>query len=144
MARVKPEEVRDTTNDIVAQTREYAHLKKQIESLEKLQKELRNKLLERLDEDGDFDGSGNYMIELPEDVDGVRSIVKQQRVSRKIDESVAEQIIEQRGLQDKLYKTIRVIDEDAVMAALYSDELTEEEIDQMYPKHIIWALVLRK
>lgn len=144
MPKVTPEEPRITLNDVVAQTREYALLKKQLEQLEKQQKELRTILLERLDEEGEFDGNGNYIIELPQDVDGVRTIVKQQRVSRKVNEVVAEKIIEEKGLQDKLYKTIRVIDEDALMAALYSDDLTEEEIDEMYPKHVIWALVLRK
>ena len=144
MPKVTPEEPRITLNDVVAQTREYALLKKQLEQLEKQQKELRTILLERLDEEGEFDGNGNYIIELPQDVDGVRTLVKQQRVSRKVNEVVAEKIIEEKGLQDKLYKTIRVIDEDALMAALYSDDLTEEEIDEMYPKHVIWALVLRK
>ena len=66
------------------------------------------------------------------------------RTSRKINEAKAEEIIEAKGLEDKLYKTIRVIDEDALMAALYSDELTEEEIEEMYPQSVIWALKLKK
>jgi hypothetical protein len=71
-------------------------------------------------------------------------VMKQRRVSRKINESKAEEIIESKGLEDKLYKTIRVIDEDALMAALYSDELTEAEIDEIYPQSIVWALVMNK
>ena len=47
-------------------------------------------------------------------------------------------------MEDTLYKTIRVVDEDALMAALYNDELTEDEIDRMYPQKITWALVLKK
>ena len=30
------------------------------------------------------------------------------------------------------------------MAALYNDELTEEEIDEMYPQSVVWALVMNK
>jgi hypothetical protein len=30
------------------------------------------------------------------------------------------------------------------MAALYNDELTEAEVDEMYPSSITWALVLKK
>jgi hypothetical protein len=144
MARVKPEEPRITTDDVVAQTREYVYIKSQLEALEKQQKELRAKLFDRLDQDGEFDGSGNITLDLPEAADSIRMLVKQARVSRKIDMNKAEEIIEQKGLQDKLYKTIRVIDEDALMAALYSDELTEDELDEIYPKHTIWALVLKK
>ena len=65
-------------------------------------------------------------------------------MSRKVNELRAEEIIEAKGLGDKLYKTVRVIDEDALMAALYSDELTEEEVDEMYPQNIVWALVMKK
>jgi predicted RNA-binding protein associated with RNAse of E/G family len=48
------------------------------------------------------------------------------------------------GLEDSLYKTIRVVDEDALMAALYEEVLTEEEVDEMYPPKVVWALVLKK
>jgi hypothetical protein len=50
----------------------------------------------------------------------------------------------EKGMEDQLYKTIRVVDEDALMAALYNDELTEAEIDLMYPQKIVWALVMNK
>ena len=72
------------------------------------------------------------------------SLVKQRRVSRKVDEFKAEELITSKGMEDTLYKTIRVVDEDALMAALYNEELTEEEIDEMYPQTVVWALVLKK
>ena len=72
------------------------------------------------------------------------AVVKERRVTRKVNETKAEEIIEAKGLQDKLFKTIRVIDEDALMAALYSDELTEAEIEEIYPQTVIWALKLKK
>ena len=145
MARVKPEEVRNVdVNDFAAQTKEYNFLKKQIDYLTSQQKELREKMFATLEESGEVDDKGNLVIELEKDVDGVNTVMKQRRVSRKINEPKAEEIIEAKGLEEKLYKTIRVIDEDALMAALYSDELTEEEIDEMYPQSIVWALVLNK
>jgi hypothetical protein len=70
--------------------------------------------------------------------------MKQRRVSRKIDEDKAEEIITARGMEETLYKTVRIVDEDALMAALYNDELTEAEIDEMYPQSVVWALVLKK
>jgi len=145
MARVKNEEPRfSDENDLISRTKKYAFLKSQLEFLEKEQKALRALLFENLDEVGEEDDKGNIIIELPEEVEGYSSVVKQRRVSRKIDEARAEEIITEHGLEEELYKTIRVVDEDALMAALYEDVLTEEEVDEMYPQSITWALVLKK
>jgi hypothetical protein len=145
MARVKKDEPRfSDENDLISRTKKYAFLKSQLDYFEKEQKALRALLFETLDEIGEEDDKGNVIIELPEEVEGYSSVVKQRRVSRKIDEARAEEIITEHGLEEELYKTIRVVDEDALMAALYEDVLTEEEVDEMYPQSITWALVLKK
>ena len=145
MARVKDVEPRNSDeNDLIAQAKQYAFLKAQLDYLEKQQKELKAKLFEVIDTAGEADSKGNIVLELPEEVDGFVSVMKQRRVTRKINEAKAEEIIEEKGLEETLYKTIRVIDEDALMAALYSDELTEEEIEEMYPQSVVWALVMSK
>jgi uncharacterized protein YebE (UPF0316 family) len=145
MARVKAEATRTADQDsLVNQAKEYAFIKSQMDYLEKQQKELREKLFEVLDTSGEPDDKGNIIVELPQEVDGFFSIVKQKRVSRKVDELVADEIITAKGMEETLYKTVRMVDEDALMAALYNDELTEEEIDQMYPQKITWALILSK
>jgi hypothetical protein len=145
MARVKPV---DTTvvdlNDFEAQARQYIFVKNQVEYFESQLKALKEKIFEHVDLEGEVDGSGNVFVELPAEIEGVKTIQKQRRVTRKIEEGVAEQIISDKGLEDELYKTIRVVDEDALMAALYEGKLTEEEIDQMYPQKVIWALVLNR
>lgn len=145
MARVKNEELRnvDETN-LIARAKKYSFLKSQLDYLEKEQKALRAELFEVLDAEGVEDDKGNIIVELPEEVDGYVSLVKQRRVSRKIDEEKAEEVITAHGMEETLYKTIRVVDEDALMAALYNDELTEAEIDEMYPQTVVWALVLKK
>lgn len=145
MAKVAAVETRNVDeNDLLARTKKYAFLKAQLDFLEKEQKVLRAQLFETLDTDGVEDDKGNVIIELPEEVDGISSIVKQRRVSRKIDEEKAAEIITAKGLQDSLYKTVVVVDEDALMAALYEDVLTETEVDEMYPPSVTWALVLKK
>ena len=145
MAKVKPEELRNVDEtDLIARAKKYSFLKSQLDYLEKEQKSLRLDLFEDLDSKGEEDDKGNIVLELPEEVDGYVSIIKQRRVARKIDEDKAEEIITARGMEETLYKTIRVVDEDALMAALYNDELTEAEIDEMYPQSITWALVLKK
>lgn len=145
MARVSPRENRNTDEtDLIARAKKYSFLKSQLDYLEKEQKELRLQLFEVLDTDGVEDDKGNIILELPEEVDGYSAVTKQRRVSRKIDEDKAAEIITAKGLEDSLYKTVIVVDEDALMAALYEDVLTEEEIDEMYPQSVTWALVLKK
>lgn len=145
MARVKAEESRVVDADsFEVQAKEYAFVKKQLEHWEKQQKALKEKIFAHIDESGEVDDKGNILIELPQEIEGFVSVMKQRRVSRKINEARAEEIITEKGLEELLYKTIRVIDEDALMAALYSDELTEEEVDEMYPQNVVWALVMNK
>jgi hypothetical protein len=145
MAKVKPTENRNADEtDLIARTKKYAFLKSQLDYLEKEQKALREELFEVLDGEGEVDDKGNVIIQLPQAVDGFNSIIKQRRVTRKVDELKAEEIIAAHGLEDTLYKTVRMVDEDALMAALYEEVLTEEEVDEMYPPKIVWALVLKK
>lgn len=144
MARVKSVEEETEFDKFVNAVKKYSFLKNQIEFIEKEQKELRSNLFEELDASGEVDDKGNIIIELPESVDGSSTLMKQRRTSRKINQAKAEEIIEAKGLQDKLFKTITVIDEDALMASLYTDELTEEEIEEMYPQTVTWALVFKK
>jgi hypothetical protein len=146
MAKIIEEESRLPQNpdDFQSQAREYVLLKKTLDNLETRQKELREKLFSHLDLEGQEDSSGNVFIEMSNEVEGIRVIEKQRRTTRKLDENIAEAIIAEKGLEETLYKTIRVIDEDAIMAAHYNDELTEEEIDQMFPSKVTWALMTKK
>ena len=144
MARVSEAEPRMNKDELIAQAKEYAFAKKQVEYFEKKLKDLKQEIFEHVEERGEQDDKGNIVLELPEEIEGFVAITKQRRVSRKIDEDVAFDIIEEKGLRDKLIKIVEVIDEDALMAALYNDELTEEEIDEMYPQSVVWALVMNK
>jgi hypothetical protein len=87
MAKKSPEEPRNTDeNDLVARTKNYAFLKSQLDYLEKEQKALREELFVFLDGEGEVDDKGNIMVQLPQEVDGFNSIIKQRRVTRKVDE----------------------------------------------------------
>lgn len=144
MARVKDAEPRNSGDDFSAKARNYIFVKKQVEFFEEQLKSLKTEIFEYADNNGELDSNGNIFVELPDEIEGVRTIQKQRRVTRKIEEGVADQMISDKGLEDELYKTIRVVDEDALMAALYEGKLTEAEIDEMYPQKIVWALVLNK
>lgn len=134
----------ENPDSLVAQVREYAKVKSSIEVMEGRSKELREKLFDAIETLGFEDDKGNIQLELETEVEGIVRLEKQRRVSRKIDEGVAEGIIAKHGLEDELYKTIRVVDEDALMAAMYQGKLTEEEVDEMFPSKVVWALMPRK
>jgi hypothetical protein len=145
MARVQDAEPRNVTeDDFIGQAKEFVFVKKQLDYFEKKSKELREKIFSKIDEDGEIDSEGHVLLAFDEPIDGVYGFKKQRRVSRKINEELAEELIIEKGLEDKLYKTIRVVDEDALMAAMYSAELTEEEVDSIYPLVVSWAIVLNK
>jgi hypothetical protein len=145
MARVKEEKPRvPAVDDLESQAKQYIFFKKQVEYFESELKSLREKLFEDIDANGEVDGSGNLFVELSSEIDGVTMLQKQKRVSRKIDPQMADNLIVSKGLENELYKTIQIIDEDALMAALYEGKLTEEEVDLMYPQKIVWALILNK
>ena len=142
MAKVIKEEVSRFTDpeSLEAQVREYGKVKSSMEILETRSKELRTKLFEHLDAEGEEDDKGNVQLELPEAIDGITRLEKQRRTTRKLDEMTAETIIEQAGLEDEVYEMKRVINEDALMAAYYEGKITEEQLDEMFPTNVVWAL----
>lgn len=146
MAKIIEEEgLRFSSPDnLESQIREYLKVKSTLEQMESRQRELREILFSKLDAEGYEDDKGNITIELDSAVDGVVRIEKQRRVTRKLDEETADEIIAERGIADAVYKMIRVIDEDALMAQLYEGTVSEEEIDKMFPSKVVWALTTKK
>lgn len=142
MVRAIPEEPREyyDPDDFNSQVREFVRLKETLDALEKRSKELREKLMAVIDEDGLPDANGNIVYEFDAPIDGVVRIEKQRRASRKLDEEKAEEVIESAGIADDVYKMVRVIDEDALMASFYDGKITEEQIDEMFPTTVVWAL----
>jgi hypothetical protein len=146
MAKVIEEEgVRFTNPDnLESQVREYVKVKATLEQMETRSRELREALFAKIDAEGYEDDKGNITLELDSAVEEVTRIEKQRRVTRKLDESIAEELIKERGIEDAVYKTIRVIDEDALMAQMYEGHISEEDIDQMFPSKVVWALMTKK
>lgn len=142
MAQTAPEEPRNIgdPNDFDSQVREYIRLKESMSHMEARSKELREKIFEVIDNDGETESTGSLSLYLDAEVDGVIRLEKQRRVTRKINEQVAEDIIEQEGIADDVYEMKRVINEDALMACLYEGKITEEQLDAMFPPTVTWAL----
>lgn len=127
-------------NDINSQVREYVKLKASINSMEARQKELRDKILDYVDQNGDEETSGSFSLYLDEDIDGVCRVQKTRRVKRTLNEELADSIIEQAGIAEDVYEWKRIINEDNLMAAFYNEQITEEQLDAMFPPVVSWAL----
>lgn len=141
MAKIEPEESRISNPDTLeSQVREYAKVKASMEVLESRSKELRNELFTHLDTAGFEDDKGNIQLELAQPIDGVVRLEKQRRVTRKIDEGRADEILQELGLSDEVYEVKRVVNEDALMAAYYEGKISEDQLDEMFPANVVWAL----
>jgi hypothetical protein len=142
MANVLPEEAKDFYNpeDLNTQIREYVRVKQTIDMMDSRAKELREKLFIALDAEGEEDPNGNIILPLDKAIDGVVRLEKQRRVTRKLNEDIAEAIIEEKGIGSAVYEMKRVINEEALMASYYNGDITEEELDSMFPSNVVWAL----
>jgi DNA mismatch repair ATPase MutS len=142
MAQVVPEEPREFANpdDLSTQVREYVRLKASIAAMEARSKEIHAKLMAELDQDGEEDDKGNIQLDLESEIEGVVRLEKQRRTKRTLDELKAEEIIAAAGIEDDVYETKRVINEDYLMAAFYNEKVTEEQLDEMFPVVVTWAL----
>jgi hypothetical protein len=128
---------------ITTDVREYKRLRSQIDLLTKQQKKIRDTLMQAIEEHGEPDDQGSLWLTLKEDADGTLEIKRQRRVSRSLDEGQAASILKDNDLWEQCTKTIVVVDEDAVMQALFDDELSEDDVDAIYPSKISWALEVK-
>lgn len=131
-------------NSLVGKVRRYLSLKQRIDDLSKEQSVLKTELSALVDDQGDPDEKGHIWLGLPEEVDGVTALQRQRRVVQKLDEDTANAILRSKKLYDRCYKMVPVLDEAEVMACLYEDLLTEEEIDKMFPKSVTYAFIPTK
>jgi len=135
----EPREFADP-NDIKTQITEYVRLKASIDALDSRAKELRDHIFSEIDINGYEDDKGNYQLDLDTPIDGVLRLEKQRRTTRKLDELKAEAILTELGLKDELYVMVPKLDEDALMAAHWDGKVSEEQLDEMFPVTVTWAL----
>ena len=146
MANLIPEEPRKFSdpNNFETQVTEYIRLKASIKAMETRAKELNKVLMDKIDEQGDEDGDGNWILNLENSIDGFTYLEKQRRASRKLNESVAETILSSLGIEDEVYEMVKTLSEEKLMAAYYDGKVTEEQLDSMFPVTIQWALWTKK
>jgi len=133
-----------TDQQIDKMFREYLNIKTLADDTTARANQIKAELNQAVEALGQVDDRGHVWLELSEEIGGYYSLQRQKRISKSLDEQVAEKILAERQLTDLCYKTIQVLDEDAIMAMLYEGRLTDEDIDVMFPSKVTWAFVPSK
>lgn len=123
---------------------EFISLRSRIDDMSKQRDSIKADLAELVDTVGEPDEKGNLWLRLPHEVDGFTSLQRQRKVSQSLDEDEASSILLSKGLTERCYKMVPMLDEAEVMACLYEGLLTEEEIDEMFPKKVSYAFLTSK
>jgi hypothetical protein len=130
--------------DMLDLVRQNATLKDRIDSTIAIQNDIKEKLRDGLKELGEVDDRGHVVVEINDDITGIKRVLNQRKVSKSLDMDIAEDILKEKGLHERCVTMIPVLDEEAIMAAYYEGLVTEEDIDKMFPAKITWALVMSK
>jgi hypothetical protein len=131
-------------SELLTKIREFLNYKTQIDKLTKASNEIKGDLMEAVELSGEEDTEGHYWLQLPEEISGYTSLQRQRRVTKKFDMEEAERILKERGLYEDCVEMVPMVNEEKVLAALYTGKISEDEIDSMYPKTISWAFVPSK
>jgi hypothetical protein len=131
-------------SSVLSKVQQFITIKRQVDDLTKEQTQLKTFLSNLVDEEGEPDDKGNLWYPLEQEVDGYRSLQRQRKVSQSLDPAEATRILGTKGLAERCYTWEPVLNEDQVMACLYEGLLTEEDVDAMFPKKIIWAFIPSK
>ena len=127
-------------HSIVDLARQLRMVKDQRSLLNKRYDEVRNRLMDVLDEEGVEDDKGSLVLTLPEEVDGVLRLVKQRKVSPSLDEDALEEYLEEKGLRDEAISTREFLDKDKVARLIFEGRLTEAEFAKFVQEKVTWAL----
>lgn len=121
---------------------QFVALKDEINLLTNRQKEIKERLITVLKEYGEVDGRGHVVLEVNDPVTGVEKITHQRKVSKSLDMDTAEKILTEKNLKEKCLVMVPTLDEAEIMASFYRGELTEEDIDAMFPSKVSYAFVV--
>ena len=120
------------------EAKQYKSLKDQIKFLQDRLGEVKERLNEAVKELGEVDGRGHITLELDDEI----KVVNQRKVSKVLDNDTAMKILTDKNLLDECAPLVRQVDQDAVMAAVYKGQLTEDEVDSMFPAKVTYALIV--
>jgi hypothetical protein len=130
-------------NDLKSNLRQYLALKKEVEVLSKRQDEIKSRLKLTVEAAGETDDRGHVTLKVEDDIIGDVTLTQQRRVSKTLDMNVAEDLLKERGIYDKCVKMVPVLQEDAIMSCVYTGELSEADVDNMFPAKVSFAFLVK-
>jgi len=129
--------------ELTEYVRQNAVLAERIAELSAIQSDLKNNIREGVKELGVESDKGHIVVELNDEVSGVKNAMQQKKVSKNLDMDVAEELLKSKGLYDKCVEMVPQLNEDEIMNAYWEEKITEDDIDAMFPSKVVWALVVK-
>jgi hypothetical protein len=120
---------------------QFLGLKDQINTLTSRQSDIKTRLLKEL-ETVDPDDKGHRVVSFDDTAAGTVKVTRQRRVSKTLDMDVAEKLLKEKGIYDECTKVEVTLDDSKIMSALYKGQLTEEDIDSMFPEKETFAFIV--
>ncbi len=142
VARRKKGGLTDTA--LLENSRQFLKLKTEHSLIGARMKELRDRLIGWVEDNGTPDADGHFYLDLPEPVEGVVSFQRQRRVSQSLREEDLMALLEERGILDECTQMVRVLDEEAVYRAVFEGKISEKELTEFVDEKVTWALVPKR
>lgn len=118
---------------------QYLALKAESDFLSNRLSELKKRLTEDVEALGETTDKGHITLE----IDGTL-LTKQKKVSKNLDMDVAEQLLKKRGIYERCVKMVPVLQENEILASVYTGDLSEEDIDIMFPIKVSYAFIVKE
>lgn len=131
--------VNDTA--IVTWFREFAGLKDQIKQLGSRESEIKDRLKDAVEARGYEDNEGHFWFELPEEIDGFTKLKKEKRSREVLNQERAMELVKAKGLEKKCIKMVPQLDLDALAAARWEKQISDEEFKALIDQTTTWAFV---
>lgn len=126
-------------NTVKQTVKQYLSLKSESDLLSDRIVELKKRLTSDVEELGKIDDRGHTVLELDD-----TKLIKQRKVSKNLDMDIAEKILREKGLYDRCVKLVPVLQENEILACVYTDELSESDIDTMFPSKVSYAFLVKE
>lgn len=126
-------------NTVKQTVKQYLSLKSEIDLLTDRTNDLKKRLTADVEELGKTDERGHIVLEL----DDTR-LTKQRKVSKNLDMDIAEKMLREKNIYDKCVKMVPVLQENEILACVYTGELSESDIDEMFPAKVSYAFIVKE
>lgn len=119
--------------------RQYLALKEETDLLVTRSNELKKRLTEDVEALGKVDDRGHIILE----IDNVK-LTKQRKVSKPLDIDIATALLKEKNIYEKCVEMVPVLQDNEILACVYTGELTESDIDTMFPAKVSYAFLVKE